>query len=264
MSSSTPPTAPATAAVTPQPEQAKLSELMRVINIFIAPRKTFADIRNAGWLTSLTPLLLLSLSVVAFTYTVQTKVGYEAIVNNRFAHASFLQRATSNMTPEQKQELINKQVASSNRSIYTAPLGNLVFGLIFAGLLLGTFNFGFDAQIKFKTALAVVFYGWLPKLVFSALAIVVMMVGVEPEGFDMENPVATHLGVLLGSNTDHRYLYHLLTGVDLFSFWWVFVMGIGFATVAQKKISTGTAVTVVAAWYVFGTLLRMLLSPVAS
>jgi hypothetical protein len=202
--------------------------------------------------------------VVAFTYTVQTKVGYESIVNNRMAHASFLQRATSNMTPEQKQDLINKQVASSGRSIYTAPIYVLVFGFIFAGLLLATFNFGFDAQINFKTALAVMFYGWVPRLAFSALAIVVMFVGVDPDGFDMENPVATNLSVLLGPNTDSRFLYHLLSGIDLFSIWWVIVMGIGFATVAKKKISTGAAMAAVGGWYFIGVLLRALISPFAS
>src|SRR5262249_6044548 len=99
-------------------------------------------------------------------------------------------------------------------------------------------------------------------IIFSAIAIVVMIVSVEPEGFDMESPVATNLGVLLGSNTDHRFWYHMLGGVDIFSIWWVFLMGLGFATVSQKKISTGAAVVVVATWYVLFILLRAAGSPV--
>ncbi|SRR5258708_1669231 len=245
-----------------QPAQPGLSQGARVINTFIAPSKTFLDIRRSAswWL----PWLLGVLSVTAFLFTVERKVGYEAIINSRFAHASFLQKAVDRMTPEQKQAMINQQIAGAHRSLYTTPVASIIVSLIFALLLMATFNFGFDAQIKYKAALAIVFYAWLPKVIFSLLAVLVMMVGVEPEGFDMENPVATHLGVLLGSNTDSRFLYRLLTGFDLFSFWWIFLMGLGFATVSQKKISTKAAVAAVAAWYVLGILLRAAASPFAS
>jgi hypothetical protein len=155
-----------------------------------------------------------------------------------------------------------KQIASQERGIYFAWINPLIACLILAGLLLLTFNFGFDAQLKYKHALAIIFYAWLPKIVWLLLAMVVMTLGVEPEGFDVENPIATHLGVLLGFNTDHRYLYHLLSSIDLFSVWVVFLIGVGFVTVSAKKISTTTAVIVVAAWYLLFDLIRVALTPV--
>jgi hypothetical protein len=191
--------------------------------------------------------------------TIDKKVGWDAVVNYRFNHASFMQRIPA----EQKQAVIDKQVASSGRNVYTAPLGNLVVAAIFAALLLATFNFGLDAQVKYKTVLAVLFYGWLPKLVTSALAILVMFVGVEPEGFDMENPVATHLGAILGTNTDSRYLYHFLASFDLISIWCIFLIGLGMATIANKKIKTSTAVACVVLWFVVGDLIRLALVPFA-
>jgi hypothetical protein len=257
---STPPVAAPLEPVS-QPSQPGLSEPARIINAFISPRKTFEDVkRNASWWV---PLLLLTLSAIAFLYTVEKKIGYEAVINNRFAHASFLQRAIAQMPPEQKQAMIDRQIAGSRWNLVTTPIINTVIVLIFAAILMATFNFGFDAGVKYKTALAVLCYGWLPKIAFGVLAIVIMMVGVDPEGFDMENPVATHLGVFLGSNTDQRYLYHLLAGVDIFSFWWVFLVGLGFATVSQRKVGTGTAVAAVSGWYIIFTLLRVALSPLA-
>jgi len=231
--------------------QPALSEVERVIDTYIAPRKTFMDLRRSAswWL----PFILLTISTVAFTITVQKKIGWEAVINYRFAHASFLQK----IPPEQKQAVIDKQVASSDRSVYTTPLFTLIFAAIFAALLLATFNFGLDAQVKYKTVLAVIFYGWLPKILTAMLAILVMSIGVEPEGFDMENPVATHLGAILGSNTDSRYLYHALASIDLISIWCIFLIGLGMATISNKKISTKTAVTMVAIWYAVGCLLRI-------
>src|SRR5262249_3500733 len=156
----------------PQPAQPGLSEGARLINTFIAPRKTFEDLkRKSRWWV---PWLLGCVAIAAFFYTVEKKVGYEAIITSRMAHASFMERAMAQMPPEQKQRVFDQQVVSARRQIYTGPIGSLIIGLIFAALLMATFNFGFDAQVKYKTALAVVFYGWLPKIIFTVIAIVVM------------------------------------------------------------------------------------------
>ncbi|HEX2330203.1 MAG TPA: YIP1 family protein [Candidatus Angelobacter sp.] len=241
--------------------QPGLSESQRIINTFVAPSKTFLDIRrNANWWV---PWLLSTLAIMAFFYTVEKKVGYEAIVTNRMAHASFMQKMTAQLPPEKKQEMIDKQVQSSHRQMYTAPIFTLIGSAIFAALLLGTFNFLFAAEVTYKQSLAILFYGTLPKILSAALAILVMFIGVEPDGFDVESPVATNLGALLGSNTDSRALYHLLGGIDLFSVWWVALVGIGFAVVSKKKISTSTAIGAVAAWYVVGILLRVAMVPFA-
>ncbi len=237
--------------------QPALSEVERVIDTFIAPRKAFTDLRRSAswWL----PFILLSLAASAMIFTMEKKVGWEPVINYTFSHASFLQK----LPPEQKQVALDKQVASAHRRVYTTPIYTLLFGVVFAALLLATFNFGLDAQVKYKTVLAVVFYGWLPKLVTTALAILVMFVGVEPEGFDMENPVATHLGAILGTNTDSRYLYHFLSSFDLISIWCIFLIAVGMATIANKKIKTGTAVIAVALWYIVGDLIRLALVPFA-
>jgi hypothetical protein len=169
----------------------------------------------------------------------------------------------SQVPPEQKQAIIDKQVAGSHRQLYTAPIFGLIVTVIFAAILLGTFNFGFDAKIKFKTALAVLSYGWLPRIVTAIVSMIVLAVGVEPEGFDMENPLATHAGVLLGSNTDQRFLYHLLSGIDIVSIWWICLVGLGFAMVSERKISKGAAITAVAIWFVVFVLIRGAMSPFA-
>ncbi len=253
---------PIPAGLPSEPAQPALSEPQRIINTFLAPSKTFLDIRrNSSWWV---PWLLGTLAIVAFFYTVEKKVGYEAIVTNRMAHASFMQKMMAQLPPEKKQEMIDKQVESSHRQIYTTPLFNLIGVAIFAVLLLGTFNFLFAAEVTYKQSLAILFYGTLPKILSAALAILVMFIGVEPDGFDMESPVATNLGALLGSNTDSRALYHLLGGIDLFSIWWVALVGLGFAIVSKKKISKGAAIAAVAGWYAIGILLRVAIIPFAS
>lgn len=258
---STPSSSPMPVDQTPELSQPPLSEPARIINTFVAPSKTFIDIRrNASWWV---PWLLGTIIFMGFIYTVEKKVGWEAVVNYRLTHASFMQRIMSQMPPEQKQAMIDRQVAGGPRQLYTTPIFGLLFYLVVAALLMATFNFGFGSKIKFKTALAVLSYGWLPRIITAIVSMIVLAVGVEPEGFDMENPIATHLGVLLGSNTDSRYLYHLLTSIDVISIWWVCLVGLGFALVSERKISKGAAITAVAAWYVVGVLLRVAITPFA-
>ena len=67
------------------------------------------------------------------------------------------------------------------------------------------------------------------------------------------------LGAILGTNTDSRYLYHFLASFDLISIWCIFLIGLGMATIANKKIKVSTAITVVALWFLVGDLLRVAL-----
>lgn len=244
----------------PEPGGPALSEPQRLINIFIAPSKTFADLkRNPSWWV---PWLVSSIVAALFLLAVDKKVGFEAIVNARMAHATpFLQRAMEQMTPEQKDAMIQRQIGGLRVGMYLSWLSHLIYGLIGGSLLMATFNFIFDARIKFKNALAIVFYGVLPRLITSLLGIAVVFAGVNAEGFDPENPVATNLSPLVGLNSNNRFLYHLLSGIDVFAIWTVVLLGIGFAQHSYRKTSKSTAIAMVAIWYAVAVLIRSALSP---
>ena len=87
--------------VAAEPAGPGLSEFERVIDVFIAPSKTFADLkRKAHWWV---PWLLLTLVGTAYILTIEKKIGFDAIFEARMAHAApFFQRALDQMTPEQK------------------------------------------------------------------------------------------------------------------------------------------------------------------
>ena len=73
------PILPASPAPTPAP--APLSEAARIIDTFIAPSKTFTDLRrNASWWA---PFLLVAIVWVGFVYTVEKKIGYRKITEDQ-------------------------------------------------------------------------------------------------------------------------------------------------------------------------------------
>jgi len=79
----------------------------------------------------------------------------------------------------------------------------------------------------------------------SVLVAISLFAGADPEGFNINNPVATNLGYFI-NRTDHPALATLLSWFDIFTIWYVILFGIGFSCVSRVK--RGTATGVVAGW----------------
>ena len=68
---------PPTAASLSAPETGTLSQGARIANTFIAPSRTFADLRrSAAWWA---PFLLMVLISTVFVYTAGQKIGFRAV-----------------------------------------------------------------------------------------------------------------------------------------------------------------------------------------
>src|SRR6202023_2024175 len=75
----TAPVLPASPAPTPQ--SAPLSEGARIVNTFVAPSKTFTDLRrHAGWWA---PFLLMAVVSTTFVYTVGQKIGFRKVAETQ-------------------------------------------------------------------------------------------------------------------------------------------------------------------------------------
>ena len=93
-----PPPLPASA-----PEPAGLSEGARIVDTFIAPSKTFTDIRrNASWWG---PWVLISIFSLIFIYAMSSKVGFEQISKNQIAHSKRADQFDKLPADQQAQQL---------------------------------------------------------------------------------------------------------------------------------------------------------------
>src|SRR5438045_9719113 len=119
---------------------------------------------------------------------------------------------------------------------YGFPVLLLIGLVIYAGILLFTFNFGAGAAIGYSTALAVVMYASLPELIRSLLTVVFLYAGVvSPEGFVLQNPVGSNLWALTTPGTG---VYVLASGVDVFRIWSIVLPAIGFPYVSRANRGT--------------------------
>src|SRR5690348_1866323 len=239
----------------PASEAAPLSNGARIVNTFIAPTKTFSDLRRkAGWWE---PWLLISVFSLAFVYTVDRVVGYDQVSANEIAKSPKRAEQLEKLPPDQKAKQIQISVAITRVISYVTPAVILIVYLIIAGVLLGTFNLGLGASVRFGTALAIVIYAALPGVLGIILGIVSLIAGsssgsLDKEAFNIQNPVATNPAYFMNPTGNH-FAYSLASMLDVFVIWSIILTGIGFA--CNSKVKRSTAIGVVAGWYVFYKLL---------
>ena len=237
-------TAPDLAPIADKP----LTEVERVVDTFVAPSKTFTEIRhNASWWL---PWLLISIFGVAMVFTVDKKLGMETAYENQLRLSPKQMDKIDQMPADQKAKTMQLGAKITSYFAYGSPLLTIIAAAIFGGVLLATFNFGFSAEVKFKQAMAISMFAFLPSIIKALIAIGVVGMGAA-EGFTFQNQVASNLGGLVDPNSSH-FLYSILLSIDIFTIWTLILTGIGYSCITRVK--RGTCMGVVFGWWVVVTL----------
>jgi hypothetical protein len=238
---------------------APLSQMERVIDTFIAPSKTFNDIlRDASWWL---PWLLGALVTLGFSAAVQQKIGWDKTYSNILQHSSEAQQERfAQLSPDQQAR--QKAVAASFTKyiVWVSPVLGLFFAAIAAGVLLMTLNFGLGGHAKFGQIFALWMYATLPWLIQGILAIIVLFAGLDPDAFNLRNPVGTNLGYYLPSDSS-QWLIALGTSIDVLNIWVLILVTIGCAIVARTKLAA-TAMAV-GGWWILITLAKVAIAAIS-
>jgi Yip1-like protein len=232
-----------------------LGTFERIIDVFIAPTKTFTDLkRSSSWWAAFLVMAVLGYVLV---FAAANKVGWEQIFENRMRMAPKQAEKMEQMPAEQRARVVQIQVAVLKYAAFAWPVILLIYIVIVAAVLMATFNFGFGAQVPFKTALAIAVFARLPNVIKGLLAALTLFLGANVENFTFENPLGSNPAYYVGSNTP-LWQISLLSAFDVFAIWVIVLTGLGFACVS--KVKKGTAIGVVAAWYILLTLIGVLVA----
>ena len=220
-----------------------LTEVERVVDTFVAPSKTFTDIRrNASWWA---PWLLMSVFGLAMVFVVDKKLGMETAYENQLRLSPKQMDKLDQLPADQKATQMRIGVNITRYIAYGSPLLTIIIVGVPAAVLMATFNFGFGAEVKFKQSMAISMYAFLPSTIKSLIAIGVVAMG-GAEGFTFQNPVASNLGGLVDPSSSH-FLYSILTSIDIFNIWILVLTGIGYSCITRVK--RGTCMAVVFGWW---------------
>jgi hypothetical protein len=215
-----------------------LSQMQRVTYTFSAPSKTFEDIKrgNRSWWM---PLIIASVFAYILFAAITFKVGWQQTVDNIMRMDPKAEERMASAPPEQR-EMINKvTVASTEGSFAATPIIILIVVAVGSLVLWGTINFVFGGKAKYGSIFAVYMYATLPSIIKSLLGAIVLFAGATPESFNLKNFAPTNLGAFLNPMETNKALYTFATSIDAITIWTLVLLGMGIATVAGVKRTSG-------------------------
>lgn len=225
------------------PIEAPLSETQRVVNIFVAPTKTFIDLRRKA--TFWGPLVIMIIVGIAFAFSVQQKVGWERVFENNLHQNPVKAEKLESAPNADAIKAVSAKVTAVVSYLYFILI--LIFTAIYALLLWATVNFGFGGKSTYGQIYATSFYASLVINIKFILGIIAIFAGLAPDSFLINNPVGSNIGYFLSTDSS-LFLRSVCMHLDIFEIWSIVLTIIGVSIVA--RVSRGKAAAVVIGWWV--------------
>ena len=238
----------ATTTSVPAPDaqsQPGISPVGRVFGVFFSPKPTFEDIvRKPSWVL---PFVLLTLFSIGVTFAINQRINWRQFMTQQIEKSP----RSANMSAEQKEQQI--EGGAKFTPIFTWAVGvcgPIIFMLVVALVMWGAYNLLGGANTDFSTSFAITSHAALTGLVSSLLFILILYL--KPYGtVDLENPVATNLAAFLPDDSA-KWLVALLKSIDIFTFWTLILLAIGFAATNPKKLKSSKALAIAfSVWAVY-------------
>ena len=222
----------------PAPEAlATLSPFGRIIGVFFSPKNTFEDIvRKPSWVL---PIVLLTVLSLAVSFCINQRVNWREFMSQQIEKSP----RSAQMSTEQKQQQIEGGAKFSPVFTYGIGLLGPILGALVVGLVMwGAYSLLGGASTNFGTAFSITSHAFLTGLVSSPLFILILYL--KPYGTaDLENPIAANLAAFLPDESS-KWLVALCKSFDIFTFWTLILLAIGFAAVNPKKLRGSKTYTI--------------------
>lgn len=210
-------------------EQPQMGAFSRMINVLFSPGKTFEDIvRKPSWAL---PIVVLTLLSIAVSYGINQKVNWREFIGQQMDKSP----QAAQLSAEQREQRIDAGAKFSPPFTYAVGvLGPIVGALIFALIFWGAYSLLGGASTNFGTSMAIASHAFMTGLVSSPLLLLVIFLK-QPGQLDLENPLASNIAALLPDESA-KWLVAFCKSFDVFTFWTLILLAIGFAATSPKKL----------------------------
>jgi len=234
----------------PEAQQASVSPFGRVIGVLFSPKSTFEDIaRKPSWLL---PVVLSTILGLCVSIAINQRINWREFMSQQIEKNP----RAAQLSSEQKEQ----QIAGGAKF---APISTYVFGTIgpvLAALIVGLVMWGAYSLLggistNFGTAFGITAHAFLTGLVSSPLFILILYL--KPYGTaDLDNPIAANLAAFLPDDSA-KWLVALCKSFDIFLFWTLILLAIGFAALNPKKLKGAKSFTIAFTVWVVYVVLRV-------
>jgi len=230
-------------SVAPVPESGG-GFFQNLIDVYFAPGEAFMRIVRSP--RFLVPLVAYAVLVLGFTGVWMQKMDPVEFMKVQIEESGRGDR----IPPERREGIIEQQ--AKMMPIFAWVVGPVSIGvmlLAIAGILLFVYRFFYAAEVTFKQALAIVTWVFFAVgLITTPVTLAVMSLKGD-WNINPQETVQANLGLLLDKSTAAKPLWALLTSIDVFSLWMVFLLAVGFG-VASRKTTSSAAWGVAIPWLV--------------
>ena len=231
---------PETASGTPSAPSSEKNAIASLLGVFFQPQATFQAIgRKPTWLVPVLACVLLALITSFF-------------VINKMGVANIMRSAMQGNPRADEIIAMSEQSASTKVMMYVmAPVQVPLILLAMAGVfLLGLMLAG--PEIGFKKVFSVVALSFFAySFVASLLTAVTVATARDFANFDIRNPIATNVGFFLDPAESNKFLYNVASSIDILSFWFLYLLALGFAEVSLKPRQRKPIALIIGIWAVF-------------
>jgi len=231
-------------AVAPEAQE-PINHFGRIIGVFFSPKETFQSIaRNPSWIM---PVILMTVLGCVVGFAMNKKVDWRDVASKRIEESP----RTAQLSNEQKERQIEMSAKISPYFAYGfGLLGPILLAVIVGAAMLGAYNLLGGAGANFSVSMGIVSHAYLVTMVSSLLFLLILFL--KPPGtINLENPVAANLGAFLPDGTS-KTVMALGAAIDLFSFWIIFLIGLGFSAFNPKKLKLGSSIGIaLTVWAVY-------------
>jgi len=204
-----------------------------LVDVYFSPRQAFT--RIVGRPSFLVPFVAFLVLVLGFTALWMNKLDPVEFMKTQLEESGQWDKI-----PVDQRETILDSAAGRMKTF--GWIGPVVFTplmlLVVAGALLFVFRFFYGSEAVFKQALTIVSWCFFATaLVTTPLTLLVLYL----KGDWSVNPqdvVQANLGVLLDRSTAAKPLWALLSSIDVFNLWLVFLLAVGFAAASRKSTAS--------------------------
>jgi hypothetical protein len=204
---------------------------------FIDPVKAFAALKEKPFVALALVVMLLASMGAAWVMITHMDEG---AIRGQIREAMEKQGRT--VTDAQLDEMMAQQAKWSKLGAPIAGVGAAIVYLLVALVFFLAFKM-LDSDMSYRQSLAVTVHGFLPHLVGAVLMIALVLKAgtVDPQAAETlvkSNPA------FLADPEGQKVLFKLLGSLDLFSFWSLALLTLGFGTVTGKGWKSALPVTV--------------------
>jgi hypothetical protein len=224
--------------MTPGDDAPAMGFVQRLTGIYFEPAKTFEDInRKPTWLTM---YIVLAVLTAATMFVLMSRMDYATLMRKQMEASPF----ASMIPEEQMEEIVNRPPTAFQR--YSPYLGApflIIIYLVFAAIFMLLFTL-MGASLSFKKSLSVSFWAMGPPAIILTLLSMLFMYLRDPATLEVNvvDNVASNLGMLVPASSS-PVIHGILSSIDIFSFWTIFLLAVGFAAISDRRLTTKKAAT---------------------